>query len=719
YAVKTFEMNGYTYGLVGGGTKLQIIGLQVQADSVDLTFSVSTAISESIDFADSTSTNKTWLIDQDDESAFVESLGLTDEILAARHMFLEESLTLDDNIVKKDTVRNFTQTLELKSSSPDKLVLRDSITNQDSGMSNYLNNAVDVEVVTISGTRYAVVAHDGSGTSNDGVAIFNISDPENVSFVSNIQVSSANDLDIDKNNVAYVVGGSTKKIDLSDPENPSIISAGGSTGGKIVVITDDVYGGEYFTVDHDSGTYGTFRVAISNLFQIDSLSCSSSSACTNPVAAEFLKIGSKVYVVYFDGTSGLQIVDMTNPYDISVISTLSIGSSSSGKGMKLFTVGSTHYAALTTDDKVYTVKIDDPYNPEILDYATDNSDGFLQLDYAKALGVFDDDRFHYVVVGGSTANDNGMQILDVTDPTDIKARGVLGTINSGYISDIETFSILESTYPYNPSKNYAVVLTDNTVSGKSGIHLVELNDQSINVTWRSDAFRASVSETLTLSDRKVFNAEVMLEESVTLDAEIILIESAKILSESLSFTDTITRHTYKNLSESLSLSDNTIRNVIIQIDESISFTLDIGTVKLGVASPSETLGFSDSIKKDVTINLEEEIVFDPDYDEIDSDGDATNGVTRLSVTGYPQDLVYDSANGLMYLAGSPNSFSYYDTGTYSKSSAISFGTTGGTLNAAFDSANGRIYYAMEADDVVKVIRTSDNTVISTISVGDM
>ncbi|MGY5142400.1 MAG: FG-GAP-like repeat-containing protein [Nitrosopumilus sp.] len=629
-ALEVFEIGGNDYAIVASQSGIQMIGLQVQADTLDLTFSVSTDVSESLVLSDTTPTNKTWLIDQDD-GALVESLQLSDSILPAFHQFINESLALDDDIIKKHTVKLISQSLELKSSSPDNLELLDSIVKSESGMTNHLSNVRDVEIIYVSGVaKYAAVVHDdGAWTANsagDGISIFDISDVNNISYVTDLQIDNPYDIDIN-GNTAWVVSkdavvsgstyyfGHSTEVDISNPTNPSILNEY-SYGN--VVSTYDVRPTERVTAIGESRfmmhfyqqitytgyyRYGGFGLSTSPTMNYGgyTIACSSSFTCKVPVAMEFYEVGSKDYVAYLDGTSGMIILDVTGTYP-SIVATHSVGYSVTGKGMKLITAGTSINAVITTDDRILTFDITNPSNIIDGDNEVDNANGFTQLDYAKAVGVFSDDRFRYAIVGGSTSNDKGLQIVDITDYKNIQARGVLSTVNGGYVSDIETF---ETGY-----KTYALVATDNTVSNKSGLHIVEVNDASIDITYTTDSWKVSISESLALTDDEYKNTEITIEDSLSLTGEVTRIDDVKIIQNTLALLDSITKHTVKRLSDALSLTDRTIRNTKVELSDSLTFSY-VSYIE-AAKMIAETVALSDSIIKHVTKKIEESLGTD-DY----------------------------------------------------------------------------------------------------------
>ena len=131
--------------------------------------------------------------------------------------------------------------------------------------------------------------------------------------------------------------------------------------------------------------------------------------------------------------SAIHIYDVTNPNALCTCSSgagqtaLLEGSVVSSATVKLYGAtgvthyqqGDKHYALVSSpnDDSIQVVDITDPENPVARDSLTDTT--ALELDIAEESAVYSvNGRLYAVVVG---RGDNGIQIIDITDPTDITA----------------------------------------------------------------------------------------------------------------------------------------------------------------------------------------------------------------------------------------------------------------------------------------------------------
>ena len=148
--------------------------------------------------------------------------------------------------------------------------------------------------------------------------------------------------------------------------------------------------------------------------------------------------------------NGVQILDVTDPYSVTaagsiVGTTLKLGGA---RSIATFTSGGSTYAAVAAsgDDGVQILNVTDPYSVTAAGSITDSS-GDLELKGPRGIAVFVSGNSTYAAV--AAYNDNGVQILDVTDPSSITAAGKIDD-NTGRVLhgawDIATFTSGGSTY---------------------------------------------------------------------------------------------------------------------------------------------------------------------------------------------------------------------------------------------------------------------------------
>ena len=91
--------------------------------------------------------------------------------------------------------------------------------------------------------------------------------------------------------------------------------------------------------------------------------------------------------------------------------------------MDTFTIGSSTYAIVAAfkDDAVQIIDVSNPADIVALDSLTDDTS--LQLNGAKGVDTFTIGANTYAIV--ASVNDNGVQMIDVSDPSNIVAKDYL------------------------------------------------------------------------------------------------------------------------------------------------------------------------------------------------------------------------------------------------------------------------------------------------------
>eukprot|EP01043_Picozoa_sp_COSAG02_P039979 COSAG02_NODE_3198_length_7186_cov_9.288557_5_plen_664_part_00 len=249
-----------------------------------------------------------------------------------------------------------------------------------------LDGASAVSTFVRDGSTYAIVA----AFSDNGIQIMDVSDPSNP-----VPVSSATDVtELRGANAVstFERGGSTYAIvtafyddgiqimDVSDPSNPVPVSS--ATDGE---------GG--FTELRGANAVSTFER------------------------------GESTYaIVAAIDDDGIQIVDVSDPSN-----PVPVSSATDGEGgfttldgasvVSTFERGKSTYAivAARDDDGIQIVDVSDPSNPVPVSSATDGQGGFTELRGANAVSTFERGGSTYAIV--AAGSDNGIQIVDVSDPS--------------------------------------------------------------------------------------------------------------------------------------------------------------------------------------------------------------------------------------------------------------------------------------------------------------
>ena len=269
---------------------------------------------------------------------------------------------------------------------------------------------------------------------HEGVQLLDVTDPYNVEPAGSISgeghgVSGAKDIAVfDTSGGTYAAVTSlyhdgVQLLDVTDPYNVEPAGSAYYYGGSIV------YGAKDIAVfDTSGGTYA----AVTSLYH-----------------------------------NGVQLLDVTDPYNVEPA-----GSTSYYYGIGFFdaqyiavfdTSGGT-YAAVTSlyHNGVQLLDVTDPYNVEP---AGSIADGSLQLGGARGIAAFQTDGGTYAAV---TSYHNGVQLLDVTDPYNVEPAGSIADGNGFMLHGASGMAVFESG-----GEVYAAVAS----SHDSGIQILRLTCQ--------------------------------------------------------------------------------------------------------------------------------------------------------------------------------------------------------------------------------------------------
>ena len=180
----------------------------------------------------------------------------------------------------------------------------------------------------------------------------------------------------------------------------------------------------------------------------------------SPIDVETINIGSSVYalVAAFAG-DGLQIVDITNPASPSQTAVPRDGTVftalDAATDVETVAIGDATYALVTaaSDDGVQIIDITDPSNPTATAAVTDGNDGFDMLDEARDLSIETIGSSTYAFVAASL--DDGVQIIDISNPVNPTAVASVTDEQGGYDEldgawGITTVSIGASWFAFVP-----------------------------------------------------------------------------------------------------------------------------------------------------------------------------------------------------------------------------------------------------------------------------
>ena len=322
-----------------------------------------------------------------------------------------------------------------------------------------------------SGTdTYAAVT---SVSSDNNISILNVTDPYKVTAAGSIR-DDANLKFEDPFGVttfksgskiyAVVTGDKDHGVQILDVTDPSRITAAGSIDdlddseleleGAHGIATFESGGRTYVAVaangDHGVQILDVTRpptiTAADNIRDAD-LALGGAAGITT------FESGNRTYVaVAAFGDDGVQMLDVTDPSDITAAGTITddgtLTALLSANGITTFKSGTDTYAAVTSyfDGGVQMLNVTDPYNITAAGNITDNGT-LTALLGGDGIAIFESDGRTYAAV--TSYFDNGVQILDVTDPTMITATGHITNNNSLELesaSDIAIFNSGGHTY---------------------------------------------------------------------------------------------------------------------------------------------------------------------------------------------------------------------------------------------------------------------------------
>ena len=201
-----------------------------------------------------------------------------------------------------------------------------------------------------------------------------------------------------------------------------------------------------------------------NIIATDSIADSLTLELKDAFGIATFKSGANTYAaVAAVGDSGVQILDVTDPTNITPTGNITDGGTlelKGANGIATFKSGTGTYAAVAAydDNGVQILNVTDPTNITATDSIDDSDDAALELEGARAITTFKSGTDTYVAV--AARGDDGVQILNVTDPTDIAATASItdgGTLKLKGANGIATFKSGTGTYVA------VAALTDNGV----------------------------------------------------------------------------------------------------------------------------------------------------------------------------------------------------------------------------------------------------------------
>ena len=289
-----------------------------------------------------------------------------------------------------------------------------------------LGGARYVTTVAIDSSTYALVTASAEG----GIQIINITAPPNpvpVAHISNVSGSALSDA---RGIATTVIGSSTyavvatngciiHMIDITDPSNPNptatvtdgcggLVELNGARGVATTVI--------------DSSTYALVAAHADNAVQI------------------------------------INITDPSSPIHVTAVHDSQDSMLHGATAVTATTIGSSTYALVAAqyDNAVQIINITDPSSPDLVAFAQDGRDGFDRLEYPEGIAVVTFGSSTYAVVAAFL---DGIQIIDITDPSNPTPAASVGSFGDGFNGEDVAFATIDS-------RTYAIIAstTGNGVS---------------------------------------------------------------------------------------------------------------------------------------------------------------------------------------------------------------------------------------------------------------
>ena len=283
-------------------------------------------------------------------------------------------------------------------------------------------------------------------------------------------------------------------INITDPSSPSQVSVLDPTVNSLYTITDAAYtvidGSTYaLAISHFHDRVLIINVSNPSLPSLVTYIPDGADYTTldGPYSIVTVKIDSSTFALataFYD--HGVQIIDITDPSNPIPASAITDGEDGYTKlrytyDITTVTINSSTYALVTSflDHGVQIIDITDPYNPIAASAITNGTDNYTRLGYPYDITAVTINSSTFALVATFSASDNGIQIIDITDPYNPIAASAITNGEDGYpnlgglsgitavtigtsifalvaASNDSTVQIIDITDPYNPTPEFAI-----------------------------------------------------------------------------------------------------------------------------------------------------------------------------------------------------------------------------------------------------------------------
>tara|TARA_Y100000590_G_scaffold181413_1_gene206790 strand:- start:6163 stop:8364 length:2202 start_codon:yes stop_codon:yes gene_type:complete len=359
-----------------------------------------------------------------------------------------------------------------------------------------LNGAAGVDVYTVGTSTYAIVA----STDDKGVQILDITNPTDIvakgSLVDNGDrlLNGAKGVKVfrvsgDSNTYAIVATTTEKGVQVLNITDPDAITAtdsladGGSRelNGAMAVDIFSIGGSMYAIVAAQSDS-GVQIINITNPSDISATDQETDNANSftrlggpRGIATFTVSGDSNTYAIVTSySENGIQMINITEPDDISatdneVDGTNDFDTIANAFGVDTFTVGTNVYAIVTSnaDDAIQIINVTDPTDISATDSQVDGAESFTELQGARDVSTFTIGSNVYAAV--ISEDDDGITIVNVTEPTDVRFQDEQDDGDTELLDELNAPRDI-TTFEMN-SQVYAIIASD----VDDGIQIVSLD----------------------------------------------------------------------------------------------------------------------------------------------------------------------------------------------------------------------------------------------------
>ena len=474
-----------------------------------------------------------------------------------------------------------------------------------------LDGALGITSFVIDAKTYVVV----TGNADDGVQILEVTDPENITATDFFDDGTDSDILLDEvtgitsfviDNNTYVATAANEDdgMQILNVTNPTTIietisikdgdnsdyQLEGSSG-----ITSFVIGAKTYVAVAGFADAGVQIFDVTDLGNItgpDNIEDNSNRELLGANKITSFVIGIKTYVAVTGYTDdGVQILEVTDPENITATDSIddmdnSVLELDGAQGITSFVISGKTYVAVAgyDDDGVQILEISSQGNITARDSIDDMDNSVLELDGAAGITSFVIGAKTYVAVAGK--DDDGVQILDVSDPANITASASMGDTASLELDGVNG-------------------ITSFVISGKTHLAVAGEDDDGVQILKLNQAPTANAGS----------NQSVVAGTLVTLSG-----------SGSDSDGDTISYSWAKTSGPAVTLSSNTSQNPTFTAPSSagtITFTLtvsddtlsDTDTVTITISTnqpPTANAGSNQSVAVGASVTLDGTGSTDPD-----------------------------------------------------------------------------------------------------------